>query len=95
MPAAVSASATISPAKGSVLPSSDPRESKVTLLPSAAIHVAASQATTPPPTTINEPGISLTPVASRDVHGCASAKSSGITAVLPVATITAMRARTV
>ena len=63
-------SVTILEAKGSALASRrGPRTSMVTLLPRADIQVAASQATTPPPTMMSRLGTSLTPVASRDPHG--------------------------
>ena len=64
----------------------------VTELPSAASQVAASQATTPPPTMASRSGMSTTPVASRLVHGFTGAKASGMAGELPVATTTACRA---
>ena len=87
-------SATASPACGSIRSSRlPPRTSIVTREPRAASHVAASQATTPPPTIAIRSGTSRRPVASRDPHGRASRKGPGTTGSLPVAMTTACRAR--
>lgn len=94
-PASSSACATSSPANGSILGSSrEPRTSTVTREPSACQAVAISAATTPPPTISNRPGTCRAEVASRLVQGRAPAMpgSSGITALVPVATTTACRA---
>ncbi len=73
-PASLSASATSSPAKGSIFGSRPPpRISSVTSEPSACQAVAISTPTTPPPTTTSRPGASLALVASRLVQGRASA----------------------
>ncbi|SKX89984.1 Uncharacterised protein [Mycobacteroides abscessus subsp. abscessus] len=83
---------TRSPTKGSIDGSSEwPRTTIVTTLPSSASQVAASQATTPPPSTAMRAGISTRFVASRDVHGAASTSPGigGIEASLPVAKTTA------
>ncbi len=95
-PASVSASATSSPAKGSIRASrpSSPRTSSVTREPRACQAVAISTATTPPPTTMSRPGALLALVASRLVQGRTSASPgrSGRAAPLPVHRATACRA---
>ena len=74
-PASRSASATSSPAKGSILGSSPPpRTRTVTCAPSACQAVAISTATTPPPTTTRRPGTCWALVASRLVQGFTSAR---------------------
>ncbi len=94
-PASRRASATSSPAKGSILGSSrEPRTRTVTCDPRACQAVAISQATTEPPTMISRPGACRADVASRLVQGRAPAMPgrSGTTARVPVATTTACRA---
>ena len=94
-PRSCRASSTCFPANGSNPRSSaSPRTSSVTSLPSAAIQVAASTATTPPPTIASRCGTSCTPVASREVQGDSCASSGGIVALDPLASTTARRART-
>lgn len=89
------ASSTNRPAAGSVPGSSrSPRTSRVTVLPSAAIQVAASVATTPPPTIARRSGTSRTPVASREVHAPSPCSAGGTVGVEPVASTTACRAVT-
>ena len=94
-PAVRSASRTAAPANGSwSVSSASPRTSIVTLLPRARIHVAASQATTPPPTMTSRSGTSTTPVASRDPQACRSANIGGTTGTEPVASTRATPAST-
>lgn len=94
-PASVSASATSSPANGSMrLSRPFPRTRRVTCEPRACQAVAISVATTPPPTTTRRPGAALALVASRLVQGLTSSSPgrSGSTARVPVQTATACRA---
>ncbi len=74
-PASVRASATSSPANGSMRFSRPlPRTSRGDPGPRACQAVAISVATTPPPTTISRPGADAALVASRLVHGLTSAR---------------------
>ena len=78
-------------------PSSPWRASTVTSVPNPAKAVAISAATTPPPMTTSRAGGSFTLVASRLVHGRASARPTigGMTGSEPVETTTACRATSV
>ena len=68
---------------------------RVTLAPRLAHACAISTPTTPPPRISSRPGTSLAVVASRFVHGRASARPSigGTAAVVPVAITTALARR--
>ena len=84
-----------SPTKGSMRGKSpDPRANSVTWEPNPCQAVAISTPTPPAPTTASRSGTWLLSVASRLVHGLASAMPgrSGSAGLLPVHTTTACRA---
>ena len=85
---------TASPANGSIPPRRPLRASTVTSVPKPAKAVAISTATTPPPMIASLAGGCLTLVASRLVHGFASARPTigGTSGSEPVETTTAWRA---
>ena len=94
-PPSSSASSTWAPANGSSRSiSRSPRWTSVTFEPKADHAWAISTPTTPPPRIASRAGTSFAVVASMFVHGRASCRPSmsGISALDPVATITAFRA---
>src|SRR5215472_11948909 len=97
MPSASNAARSSSPANGSSRASSRSAPSSTTTcsLPSRLNACAISTPTAPPPSTSSRGGTSLALVAERLSHGRASASPGmgGIIAVLPVASTTALAAR--
>ena len=98
-PCAARPASTAAAANGSTRPSSrGPRSTIVTSsLPSDRHAVASSHATGPPPSTTSRRGAASALVASRLVHGAASARPGigGSRGAVPVATTTACSARMV